>query len=486
VSGSDDDRVVVIGGGPTAAMAASELVRGGAAVTMLDAGHRAPRGVVVRAGGKILFRWVEQRQLAVNRQVSATDPDTEWYSSLSLGGLTNYWTGAVPRFAPEDFTDGGRVDPRYVWPITYDDLAPFYDIAEAAITVTAGDALVNVPPARAAHRHDLPADWAAVTAAAAGKGHGLAPMPLANGTPWMIAARGNEFTSYHCVVKPLLRSPRFGLQRGARVIRLRHSPSSGAVEAAVVAGRDGEREVRGRAFVVAAGALDTTEILLRSTSADFPTGLGNGSGLLGTYLHDHPRVWWAAQLSRPMQALSHPLYMSRGPFDDAPPMMACGMTIGLASPRDRLRALFGGRCDRVGVQVLGTMVPTPESSVTLAEPAVGASSHLAIDLTFDDAARRNLAAAGERFATVLADAGLPAEVGPSHELHPGQSVHLGGTVRMHRDPSLGVLDEWNRMHEVPNVVVCDSSCFTTGPEKNPTLTAMAIAARAGRRLAELL
>ena len=84
---------------------------------------------------------------------------------------------------------------------------------------------------------------------------------------------------------------------------------------------------------------------------------------------------------------------------------------------------------------------------------------------------------------MLADAGLPVEVGPGHELHPGQSVHLGGTVRMHRDPAFGVLDEWNRMHEVPNVVVCDSSCFTTGPEKNPTLTAMAIAARAGHHLA---
>ena len=55
---------------------------------------------------------------------------------------------------------------------------------------------------------------------------------------------------------------------------------------------------------------------------------------------------------------------------------------------------------------------------------------------------------------------------------------------MHRRADFGVLDEWNRVHDVPNVVVCDASCFTTGPEKNPTLTAMAIAARAGRRLAD--
>jgi choline dehydrogenase-like flavoprotein len=57
---------------------------------------------------------------------------------------------------------------------------------------------------------------------------------------------------------------------------------------------------------------------------------------------------------------------------------------------------------------------------------------------------------------------------------------------MHASPEFGMLDSWNRLHAVPNVVVCDASCFTTGPEKNPTLTAMAIAARAGGHLAEQL
>jgi choline dehydrogenase-like flavoprotein len=54
---------------------------------------------------------------------------------------------------------------------------------------------------------------------------------------------------------------------------------------------------------------------------------------------------------------------------------------------------------------------------------------------------------------------------------------------MHADPALGVVDAWNRVHDARNIIVCDASCFTTGPEKNPTLTAMAIAARAARRLA---
>ena len=55
---------------------------------------------------------------------------------------------------------------------------------------------------------------------------------------------------------------------------------------------------------------------------------------------------------------------------------------------------------------------------------------------------------------------------------------------MHENPEFGVLDGRNRIHDVPNVAVVDSSCFTTGPEKNPTLTSMAIAARAADLLAD--
>jgi choline dehydrogenase-like flavoprotein len=68
----------------------------------------------------------------------------------------------------------------------------------------------------------------------------------------------------------------------------------------------------------------------------------------------------------------------------------------------------------------------------------------------------------------------------------GDSVHYGGTCRMHASPRFGMVDSWNRLHAIPNVIVVDSAAFTTGPEKNPVLTAMALAARAGHHLAEAL
>ena len=89
--------------------------------------------------------------------------------------------------------------------------------------------------------------------------------------------------------------------------------------------------------------------------------------------------------------------------------------------------------------------------------------------------------AADLFASAGHDLAIP---GPFHELVPGSSVHFAGTARMHDDPAFGVLDRWNRVHDAPNVVVCDSSCFPTGPEKNPTLTAMAIAIRAADHLAD--
>ena len=69
------------------------------------------------------------------------------------------------------------------------------------------------------------------------------------------------------------------------------------------------------------------------------------------------------------------------------------------------------------------------------------------------------------------------------QLVPGTAKHYGGAARMHASPKYGVTDGYNRLHDAPNVLVVDASCFTTGAEKNPTLTVMALAARSADYLA---
>ncbi len=86
---------------------------------------------------------------------------------------------------------------------------------------------------------------------------------------------------------------------------------------------------------------------------------------------------------------------------------------------------------------------------------------------------------------LLDEAGYRATLGPVEpSLYPGSIAHYGGAARMHASPEHGVVDAWNRVHDAANVLVCDAACFTTAAEKNPTLTVMAIAARAATRLAD--
>lgn len=480
-----DDEVIVVGSGPCGAFAAAALVERGIPVTLLDAGLRAPQGFVVRLAGKTLYRRKGWAEYSRHRQDPSSDEQLEWISSLSLGGLSNYWTSAVPRYAPDDFTDGARLDERFRWPIAYDDLVPFYERAERELALTAGAPILGVPPGAVEHEVELPRDWRAVADRAQEHGYGVGALPMARGGSWMFARRGTEYSSYHCTVARLESSPLFRLIRGAFVLRVEWCSTTGrATSVAYVDRRTGDRhDVHGRAVVLAAGAIDTTAIILRSTSGDFPDGLGNSAGLVGRYLHDHPREWWVVHTAEKLTALSHPVYVARADHDTSEPLMSSSLMLGQTpSWPARVRVYTGGKVSKFGVQVLGTMIPTPEVGVRVGD---WEGARPAIHLRYDEATLRNMRAARDRVREVLAAGGVGSDVpGPFHDLTPGQSVHYAGTVRMHDDPQFGVLDRWNRMYDVPNVAVVDPSCFTTGPEKNPTLTAMAIAARAADRLAD--
>ncbi len=484
---ADGEAIVIIGSGPAAQWAAAQLVERGLPVTMLDSGSEAPRGVIVRAAGNTIYRRMGYSLLSKDRLDSTTPPTVAWVSSLSNGGLSNYWTAAVPRFAPDDFTEGGRLDERYVWPIGYGDLAPYYDLVDQRLNVTAGDPILGVPSNEARHRWTPPDDWGQAIAAAQRSGDGLGAMPMAKGNPWMVAARGTEFSSYHCVIRPLLEWANFTFKPGAHVTRLRWSSSDSRVDGVEYLDRatSTTRTLRARGVVLAAGAIDSTMIMLRSRSDDFPTGLGNSGGLVGRYLHDHPREWWPAQLDRPMRALSHPIYAPRRDHADSDPLLAASHTIGLQRPVQRLKTYVRARTNTIGVQTFGTMVPQPEVGVELVEHGSDpAADRPRLNISYDEATVRNVVTSRDRFRDVMASGGLGVRItGEFNPMRPGSSVHLGGTIRMHASPQFGVLDEWNRVHDASNVVVCDLSCFTTGPEKNPTPTAMAIAARAADQLA---
>ena len=193
---TDDRRVVVVGSGPAGAMAAYELVRKGIPVTMLETGEDIQRGALVRMAGRNLYRRLPPMTKATGFVVTG-DPNTNLEYNYALGGLSNQWTGAVPRFCAEDFTAGEQVHEKYRWPVTYSDLATFYEIAERTMEITADPSDVpNLPAGYCDYQHRVPEDWQSVRRAALKHGQGFTTMPLADGPPFLFLRRGTSFNSY--------------------------------------------------------------------------------------------------------------------------------------------------------------------------------------------------------------------------------------------------------------------------------------------------
>ena len=470
-------------------MAALTLLRQGIPVTLLESGQRMPRGMLVRAMGRTLYRkWPAFPE--DQRQVSTDDTKALWLHQLMPGGMSNFWAGTVPRFAPEDFTDGERLHERYRWPVTYDELRPYYERVEHLLLVSGGVRDVpNLPASVVAHRLALAPDWQCIAPAAEARGHGFTPAPQAEGRDWMLTLRrGAPFNSFAVIIEKLRRHPDFRLLLGAHALRLEWSADKQRVTSVVYYDRTAgcEQRINAAAVVLAAGSLASTKLLLDSTSADFPEGLGNTHGILGTHLHDHAHGWCVVGFDRPLSRLGHIAYLTRAAYRDSAPLIAASCTFGNVTGMDRVLALTPTKTNRFGVVIFGTVVPLARNEVRphATEKDDFGLPRLELRISFDDDVRRNVENAVKQLLSILDDAGYPAAVqGELFQKPPGASVHFGGSVRMHESPEYGMLDRWNRLHAVRNVVVADASSFTTGVEKNPTLTAMALAARSAERLA---
>ena len=153
---------------------------------------------------------------------------------------------------------------------------------------------------------------------------------------------------------------------------------------------------------------------MRSATPELPQGLGGSSGVLGRYIHDHPREWYPVRFDRKLPALVDPLYLARTAPEVSPPLMAAQCTIGLAPGRDRLRTFYGGATDMAGVQTFGTMVPSPDHGINIVggNEQASTASRLHIDLVYDDAVVRNIEESRTRLRDAFAAAGSPCGARP--------------------------------------------------------------------------
>ncbi len=488
-SSNDAPRVVVIGSGPTGAIAAYTLVQGGIPVTLLESGLRPPTGMLVRAAGQTVLRLRCDRAVIDHRVPGATLAPL-WYQLFAPGGLSNLWSGAVPRYCPEDFSDGAKLDECYRWPVTYDDLVPYYRRIERILRVRGSPVDVpQQPHGEITRASELVGAWQTVAQHALTHEQGLIPVPLANGSDWAVYRRTSAFDSYTGIIQRLRRNTLFQLYLGSHALCLKWSSQKRRVTGVVFADRitGSQHYLPAAAVVIAAGALQSTKLLFDSACSDFPYGFGNTEGILGKYLHDHVHDYVLLHTARVLPRLHHPLNLTRSPYYSSAPLLATLSTIGNSrqSLLRRVLDLTPAPSHTFTAITFGTTIPTLDRCVypsSTMKDEFGLPT-LEIQMAFSQQEIANIHQARERILAIFGDAGFQPSIQAALDQHiPGSSVHYGGTVRMHISSKDGMLDAWHRLHAVPNVLVVDSSAFTTSVEKNPTLTAMALAARAAEHL----
>lgn len=313
--------VVIVGSGAGGGMAGYVLANAGVKVLMLEAG---PFFDPAKDSHQLEWPWQSPRRGAgTNRYFGDFDaayggwqiegePYTQknnsnfqWFRSRMLGGRTNHWGRISLRFGPNDFKpkrhDGVSED----WPITYDEVKPYYDKVDRLIGVYGSvehienepDGIFLPPPKPRLHELFIKQ---------AGDKVGVKVLP-GRGSVLTEALPGNkdrnacfycgqcgrsckiygDFSSSSCLVIPALKTGHLEVVPNAMVREVLTDSEGLATGVSYVNKQDmQEYQVKGKIVILAAGACESARLMLNSKSKRYPNGLGNSSGVLGKYLHD--------------------------------------------------------------------------------------------------------------------------------------------------------------------------------------------------------
>lgn len=546
--------VIVIGSGAGGGMAAKVLTEGGLNVAMLEAGppvnpekdfkmfmwpYDLPhRGIGV--GGRAAHDFGEF--LAPNGAwsiegepyTSAPGSDFQWFRSRIVGGRTNHWGRIALRFSPIDFQSYTRDGLGTDWPITHEDIAPYYDKVESYIGVfgtkenvsSAPDGVFLPPPKprctelivkKACDKLNIiciPSRLAILTRSV----NGRLPCHYC-GQCGRGCVTASNFSSSQVLIPPAMATGKLTLITGAmaREVLVGTDGKAQGVSYIDKATRT-EKRINARAVVLAASACESARLLLNSKSSLFPDGLANSSGTVGKYLMDSvgsDGEGYFPQLEN-MTPHNHDgtggmhMYMPWWKFDrqnDFPrgyhiefgggrEMPGVGMFNRLChsqegygvSLKQRARKDYG---TTIGFAGRGEMIPNADSYCEI-DPSVVDEFGIPVlrfHFKWSDHELRQAKDMQETFREIVEMAGgqyltKTAIDGPNAYgiADGGKIIHEVGTARMGADPKTSVLNGYCQAHDVKNVFVVDGAPLVTNPDKNPTLTIMALSWRASEYL----
>ena len=440
----------------------------------------------------------------------------DWIRGDVVGGRSLLWARACYRWSDLDFEanlkDGHGVD----WPIRYKDLAPWYDYVESFIGVSGqAEGIPHLPDGifqppfemNAVEKHFkqqiegsfsnrkvIMGRTANLTKPVKGRGLCLARNLCHRGCPYgayfstnastmpAAYATGNLTLKPHSLVNKVLYDETKQKASGVEVIDTQTNEV---------------QEFYARIIFLNASTVATTSILLNSVSSRFPNGLGNGSDQIGRNLMDHHK---GLSATASVEGFADKYYYGRRPVSVYIPRFRNvggndasflrGYHFGVSASRQLTESEGIGTALKeamtepgkwqMNLWAFGECLPYPENRITLDPDKKDKWGRplVVIDCEFKENEKAMNREMGLMAKEMLETAGFSGINIRNNISFPGNANHEMGTARMGSDPKTSVLNSFNQMHEVPNVFITDGSCMTSGSCVNPSLTYMALTARA--------
>ena len=448
----------------------------------------------------------------------------DWVRANQVGGRSLMWARQTYRWGPQDFTanleDGHGVD----WPIRYEDLAPWYDHVESFVGVSGqAEGLSQVPdgqflapmemtavekhmkarieaafPERRMtigrcavlterHNNRLPCHYCGTCERGCSTASFFSAVSVSLPAA---AATGNMTLKANAIVHSVIYNAETNRVTGVRVI----DTETGSMT-----------EYMGRLVFLCASTLGTTQIMLNSNSREFPDGLANSSGVLGRYLMDHhmgvDSVGITEDFGDRFYNASRPngIYIPRFRNLDAASRRSDfvrgyafqGSSVRLGPSRGADMAGIGREFKHalrdpgpwsMELWGFGECLPKYENHCRLSpsETDPWGIPQLIVSAEWGEnekAMRRDCAEAAREMMEVAGFQDI--QVTDDIEGNPqGLAIHEMGTARMGRDKQTSVLNAHNQAHDIPNLFVTDGACMTSTAVQNPSITYMALTARA--------